>query len=125
MVVLPPSSPQHKIKRRQPVGWMGPASGSGLTSRGKGRWDVIDSQGTRIAAGFDTREKANRWIDSFNLLQAGYQLNDHDHEWFSWHWLSWLPKRDHSTDQSTKVPTVTGDHLNQTKVQAVTGDHRQ
>src|SRR5262249_50960228 len=60
--------------KREPIGWMGP-------SGQKSYWRVIDSRGQRIASGFTTRALALRWIDGLNLLRAGYQISDDDHEW--------------------------------------------
>src|SRR5262249_56128821 len=72
--------------KREPIGWMGP---SGQVSH----WRVIDSRGQRIASGFTTRALALRWIDGLNLLRAGYQISDDDHEWIFSHWHSALPAR--------------------------------
>src|SRR5262245_21861155 len=72
MTVLTSLSSSYKFKR-QPIGWLGPSKGSTM-SRGKASWRVIDSRGQVIASGFADRAFALRWIDSFNLMQAGYAL---------------------------------------------------
>jgi hypothetical protein len=82
----PPKQEGRPRLKKQPIGWIGPSEGkSSGTSLGKGRWRVIDSTGQWIASGFTTRAYALRWIDSFNLLQAGHQLNDDDFKWLFLH----------------------------------------
>jgi hypothetical protein len=90
MAYLAPSSSRHKFKR-QPIGWLGPSKGPS-TSRGKASWRVI-ARGQVIASGFADRAYALRWIDSFNLMQAGYALNDRDRRQFLSHWRSRSPAR--------------------------------
>jgi len=75
----PPKQGRPRLKK-QPIGWIGPSEAK------KGRWRVIDSTGQLIAAGFTTRAYALRWIDGFNLLQAGLQLEDNDSKWIRRHW---------------------------------------
>jgi len=79
-------------RKKQPVGWMGVVEGPGPgTSLGKGRWRVIDSTGQWIAAGFTTRALALRWIDGFDLMRAGYRIEDE--KWIFAHWYPALPAR--------------------------------
>src|SRR5262249_54753455 len=75
--------------KREPVGWMGPSRGKGSPAK----WRVIDSRGYWIASGFLRQADALRWIDSFNLVRAGYRLNDHDHRSLLSHWHSIQPVR--------------------------------
>src|SRR5262249_43314301 len=88
--------------KREPIGWMGP---SGQKSHSR----VIDSRGQRIASGFTTRAFALRWIDGLNLLRAGYQISDDDHEWIFSHWHSALPARQ---DPGLHASTESGGHAN-------------
>lgn len=92
-----------KRAKKEPVGWIGPAKGRGSgTSLGKGRWRVIDSTGQWIASGFTTQAYALRWIDSFNLLQEGYELNDEDRNWLFLHW--YYAPRQRKRTRSPSVP---------------------
>jgi hypothetical protein len=93
-----------KRRKKEPVGCIGPSKGRGPgTSLGKGHWRVIDSTGQWIAAGFTTRTYALRWIDSFNLMRGGFQLNHQDHEWLLSHWYP--ARRPVRLDPETRAPT--------------------
>lgn len=89
--------------KRLPLGWRGP-------SKDMRNWRVIDSQGHRIAIGFATRAYALRWMDSFDLIQAGYRLNEHDREWFLSYWLSLASARPARRARRTRshAPTESG-----------------
>src|SRR5262245_40663784 len=95
-----------KRPKKEPIGWIGPAKATGRgTSLGKGRWRVIDSTGQWIASGFTTRAYALRWIDSFNLIQAGHDLSKDDHRWLLLHWY---PARQRTRTRSPSAPTESG-----------------
>src|SRR5262245_1184012 len=111
--------------KREPIGWMGP-------SGQKSHWRVIDSRGQRIASGFTTRALALRWIDGLNLLRAGYQISDDDHEWIFSHWHSALPARQDPGFTLRLSPAVTQTcrplplrMRAEPKAQAVAGDNRK
>jgi hypothetical protein len=91
--------------KREPVGWLGAVEGKGPgASLGKGRWRVIDSQGNLIASGFTTRALALRWIDGFNLIRAGYPIDDR-----KWHFSHWYPAQPARLDPEPRAPTESSD----------------
>ena|SRR5215470_633045 len=100
-----------KRRKKEPVGCIGPSKGRGPgTSLGKGHWRVIDSTGDWIASGFNTRAYALRWIDSFNLMRGGFELNDPDHKWLLSHWYPVRrPAPPVRLDPGTHAPTESSD----------------